>query len=116
MSALRKLQAVVQDPLFWRVAVCVFALPFVYIAVNGVIALSPPEGWWWLGVLLLGLLGFYGGFLIYAACFGSDRLLERATRFIHEGGDLIGLLFVVAVALVAIPVTVLLRLAFRRAS
>jgi hypothetical protein len=109
MSVLRKLQDILLDPLFWRVAMVVFGLPFVYIGVAGVVALSPPEGWWWLGVLLLGALGVYGGFLVYAACFGSPALVNRATDFVSDGGDLVGLLFVIVVGLVAIPVTLLLR-------
>ena len=99
---------IVEDALFWRVAVCLWGLPFVYIGAAGVIGLSPPEGWWWAGVLLLAVLGVYGGFLVYAACFGSEALLGRATRYIHEGGDLIGLLFALVVALLAIPITALL--------
>jgi len=109
MSALRRLQGIVQDPLFWRVAVCVFALPFVYLGIAGAIALSPPEGWWWFGVLLFCALGAYGAFLVYASCFGSRALFDRATNFVSEGGDLIGILFVIVVGLVAIPITVLLR-------
>jgi hypothetical protein len=109
MGARRRVQGIVEDPLFWRVAVCLFGLPFAYLGVSGVVALSPPEGWWWLGVVLLAALGLYGGFLVYAACFGSKGLFERATRYIHEGGDLLGLLFVLVVGLLAIPITVLLR-------
>jgi len=116
MSVPSRLKEVVQDPLFWRVTVCFIGLPFIYLGVAGVIELSPPEGWWWLGVALLGALGLYGAFLVYAACLGGDRLFERAIAFIHEGGDLIALVFIVLVGLIAIPVTMLLRLVHPRAS
>jgi hypothetical protein len=109
MGARRKVRGILQDPLFWRVAVCLFGLPFAYVGIAGAVALSPPEGWWWLAVLVLAALGTYGGFLIYAACLGSKGLFERATSYIHEGGDLLGLLFIVVVGLLAIPITILLR-------
>lgn len=109
MGILGRLQRLVEDSLFWRVTVCLFGLPFAVVGVAGVIALSPPEGWWWLSVLLLVALAIYGVFLVYAACLGSDDLFERATRYVHEGGDVLGLVFVMVVGLLAVPITVLLR-------
>ena len=109
MRVIGKLQELVQDPLFWRVTACLIGLPFVYLGVWGAIGLMPAEGWWWLGVTLLGALSLYGGFLVYAACFGSDKLFERAIGLVHDGGDLLALVLIVVGGLAAIPITMVLR-------
>ena len=64
---------------------------------------------------VLGALGIYGVFLIYAACFGTEVFFKRAMRWM-DGFDLIGLVFIVAVGLVSIPLTMLLRLIYPRPS
>jgi glucan phosphoethanolaminetransferase (alkaline phosphatase superfamily) len=106
-NILIRLKHIVQDPIFERVAVCLFSLPFAALGIWGIKALSPPEGWWWMGILFLIAVATYGSFLFYAACFGSKLLFERATRYIHDGGDEMTIVFVALIGIVAIPITLL---------
>jgi putative Mn2+ efflux pump MntP len=110
MAYLREL---LQDPLFMRVCMFLWGLPFVGISVYALASWHPVETYEWFGAALLCALGLLGFYLLGIATMGSKARLEKSTDFIHDGGDILGLVLVVAIALVAIPVAVVLRVIAR---
>ena len=103
------------DPIFLRICVAYWGIPFGALGFLALVQWQPTELWEWVGLALTTAIGVYGLFLIYAACFGSDLLFDRATNYVGDGADILGLFLGIAVAIVAIPTTILLR-AFRRSS
>jgi len=110
------LRSVVRDPLFLRVCLLLWGGPFLALGLFMAAAahVPPSDGTEWFLLAFGAALGSYGAFLVFAGALGSDALLDRATGFVSEGGELLGLVLAVAVALVAVPVTVLLRALVRR--
>jgi hypothetical protein len=110
------LKGIFRDPLFFRVCLVFWGGPFVALGLFMVTAVQipPADAADWLLFALGAALGSYGAFLVFAGALGSNALVERATGFISEGGELLGLVLAVAVALVAVPVTVVLRALARR--
>jgi len=86
-----------------------FGAPFAVLACYAVIRWHPSEPIEWFGILLLIALGLYGGWLVYASIFGTDAGFEKAIRYIDDGGEILGIFLILAVALVAVPVTILIR-------
>ena len=104
---------VIEDPISLRICVACWGIPFGALGLLALVQWQPTELWEWLGIALTTAIGVYGLFLIYAACFGSDPFFERATNYASDGADVFGLFPGIAVAIVAIPSTILLRV-FRR--
>lgn len=104
------------DLLYWRVCVALFGLPLAGFACFAVFRWHPSEPLEWFGMLLLVLLGLYGAWLVGVSMFGNDATFERSIRYIDDGGELLGVLLILAVALIAIPITVTIRLFKPRAS
>ena len=46
---------------------------------------------------------------MYVSVFGDDEKFENATKYIHDGGELMGIVLFIAVALLAVPITVCIR-------
>ena len=109
MNLFKKLWQVIEDPIFLRVAICVFALPFTLLGYWGVWSLWQPSGWEWLGFALLAVVGTWGVFVMYISCFGSKERFERVSRFVDVDADILGLVFVLLVGAIAIPITILIR-------
>jgi len=113
-APLARLKALFADPLFARVCMVIWGAPFLAAAVVAAFRMRPTEGVEWLLVVFFGLLGMYGAFLVSVAFLGSDSRVERSTSFMAEGGELLGVVFALAVAVVAVPVTLILKAARRR--
>lgn len=58
--------------------------------------------------------GFFGALMIGAGLFGSDGTLEGAGNFMGAGSDVFGVLFVAFAAVLAVPITLLLRAVWPR--
>ena len=97
------------DPLFQRVCVAMVAIPFAALGIYAGLKWSPADGLEWLGFTLLLAVGCWGIFLFYAATIGNETLFNRASRFFETDSDILGVLFIVVVALIALPITLLLR-------
>ncbi|MGE0645517.1 MAG: hypothetical protein AB7P24_17800 [Nitrospira sp.] len=62
-----------------------------------------------LTITVLAACGAIGVFLMYVAVFRENKIVDRALEWMGEGGDIVGFLFALVVAVVAIPLTVLFR-------
>lgn len=108
-TVLAYFRALFCDLLYWRVCVALFGLPFAGFACYAVAYWRPTEPIEWFGMVLVVAFGTYGAWLVYVSTLGTDENFERATRYIDDGGELLGLVLIVAVAVVAIPVTIVIR-------
>ena len=107
---LEYLKSASDDPLFTRVVMGIWALPFIALSVF--IALHVPElcqDDYWILVFPLAI-GALGVFLMYTAVLADDKTVEKRTEFVHDGADLIGVLLIVAVIILAIPIWEFLKL------
>ena len=103
------IRSLIADPIFLRVGMFLWGIPL--LAVGG-IALAfwrPFEAYEWIGLALLSAVGGGGAFLMYVAVLGTKNSVDQAANFIHEGGDIVGALFALAVLVVALPITAFLR-------
>jgi hypothetical protein len=114
MRLLAYLKALVADPLFVRVCMALWGMPFVALGVGVAVQWHPDGLWQWLGFACVQLVGVYGVYLLYTAFLGSRARLEKATDLLADGGDIVGAVFALAVAAAAIPITIVLRLAIPR--
>ena len=108
------LRAQLKDPLFMRVCMFLWGLPFALLGPYGAVILRPAASFEWFGFAMLAALGSLGLYLLGVAAFGSDARVHKTTDFMHEGGELLGIVFAIAVILVAVPLTELLRAIIRR--
>ena len=46
---------------------------------------------------------------MYLAALGSKRAIDKASNAMNEGGDIVGAIFGLAVFLIALPITALIR-------
>jgi len=99
----------VGDPIFLRACVVYWGIPLFAFGCFALTQWELTGMWEWIGLTLTTAIGAYGLFLIYAGCLGSDRLFERATNHVSDGADVLGLVLGLAVAILAIPTTILLR-------
>jgi hypothetical protein len=103
------IRSLIADPIFLRVGMFLWGIPL--LAVGG-IALAfwrPLEAYEWIGLALLSVVGGGGAFLMYVAVLGAKNSVDKAANFMHEGGDIAGALFALAVFLFALPVTAFIR-------
>jgi hypothetical protein len=91
-----------------------WSAPFIALGVFVGVEWRPEAAWEWVGFALVALIGVYGAFLLYTAFLGSRKRLEKATDWMADGGDILGAVFALLVAGLAIPITVMLRAAVDR--
>ncbi|HEY4370347.1 MAG TPA: hypothetical protein VGN52_00265 [Burkholderiales bacterium] len=109
------LRELVCDPLYMRVCAFLWGLPFVaggvalFIALHRDAALAGRPPVWWIMLVAGGGLCLLGGWPMWTAVFANDERFERVTRSLGDGGDLIGLVFVLLLFVLALPATMLLR-------
>lgn len=114
MKAARSyIKDVIADPLFVRVCMVVWGAPFIVLGVVAVPQVHPTGAGGWFALSILTAFGCYGAYLVSVALFGGARLVERSTGAMSEGGEVVGLVFALAVAVLAVPITVVIR-AMRR--
>jgi putative effector of murein hydrolase len=102
------LKAASEDPLFARIVMGIWGLPFMAIFFYGVLHFDEicPD---WLIVFPVAM-GAFGAFLFYTAILSDDEAVEKRTDFVGEGGELIGAILVIAVVILAIPIWELMKL------
>lgn len=113
-AAIAYLKTLFDARVFVRVCMITWGGPFLGLGLFAAFNLHPADISDWLILALISLLGVYGAYLTYIGFLGSDSLVERSVDFMAEGGDILGLLFALIVAIVAVPVTLLVGFAFRR--
>lgn len=111
MAYLRKLIA---DPLFVRVCMLLWGGPMVAFGAYVLSSWRPTIPIEWLGYLLIFLLAALGLYLVITALTSSEEGLDRATNFMSDGGDIVGLVAAFTVCLVALPIVALARLVWAR--
>lgn len=63
----------------------------------------------WFGLGLLSAMGCGGTFLMYVPVRGSKDAVDKAANVMHAGGDIVGVLFVLAIGLLALPIGAFFR-------
>lgn len=91
-----------------------WSAPFLALGIFAGIEWRPEAAWEWVGFLCVALIGVYGAYLLYTAFLGSRKRLEKATDLLADGGDILGAVFALLVAGLAIPITITLRAALNR--
>lgn len=105
--------ALLKDVLFWRVVMFLWGLLFAGFGFYVALAWQPTELGEWFAIALLAALGLLGAYFMWVATFGSEARIEKSMNYIHEGGDIVGLVAIIVVVIVALPMTAALR-ALRR--
>ena len=108
-NCLSYIKDLIADPIFFRVCMLIWGLPFAGVAVFAVISWRPVDAYEWFGLGLVFALGCGGALLIYLALFGSNKAIDKASNYMNEGGDIIGAIFALVVFLFALPITALIR-------
>ena len=106
---IKYLESAFIDPLFLRVVMVLWAIPFLGGAFYVGPDLSEIEPDYWLLVFPIGF-GLLGLWLLYTAVRADDSTVDKRTEYLSEGNQLIGLVFVVVVLILAIPIWELLKL------
>ncbi len=97
------------DPLFTRIVIGIWGLPFLAILVFSAFHFGElsPDHWLIAFPIAVGALGM---FLLYTAILADDKTVEKRTEFLSEGGELLGVFLVIVVVILAIPIWELLKL------
>ena len=109
-------QALLHDPLFFRVCMAIWALALGLFAGFVLVAWYPADAIEWAIYALVVSIGALAAYLAYTAIRGSDASADKAAGFMNDGGDIVGLVAAIAVAIVALPTVALLRVFFPRSS
>lgn len=83
-------------------------MPFVAMGVGFAMAWHPDSRWEWLGFMVVELGCMYFAYTMCLALFGSDKRFSESS-VPTDGADSFGLVLVVAAALLALPITLLIR-------
>jgi len=110
MEALGFLRPLMQSALYVRVSLVMWGVPLVGFAGAVLWHLRPEDVGEWFLVVGFGALALFGTWLCCLA-FSSPRRLAVARDFLATCTDPIGALLALGVALIAVPVTMLLRVA-----
>jgi hypothetical protein len=98
-----------KDVLFLRVCVAIYGIPITALGLGGLWHFRPDQPVEWLLVAALVCLAAFGLFMTYAAFFGSPTVLERVADGVSDGGEIVGLVLLLAVIVIALPITGLIR-------
>lgn len=99
-----------EDPLFWRIGMLLWSLPFILVAVLLILECSFPVNPSWVLAVPLGLLSF-GIWIAYSALAADDAKIQRRSDLIVVPGSE---LLVIAVLLIAVPFYELSKLVLRK--
>ena len=111
------LQQTFCDPLYFKVATAIAGL--LAIALGGWIGVSiwrPHGALEWFGLALPAAMIAGGIYLFYAATMGSQKTFDKAAVWADTQPDLIEWVFPLALAILALPVTMMLKWIKRSAS
>lgn len=93
----------IEDVLFLRVVFVLYSIPFFLIAslpINDFNSFVETPAYF---IIPLGFL-LAAIFLVYTGLFSRDELVEKYSNSISDGGDLIGVFFVLLIGIIAIPI------------
>jgi hypothetical protein len=107
--AIATLNRLMADPIFLRTCMFLWSLPFIALGVYCIYELRPSAPFEWFAFTLFLSLGAAGLWLAWRAVRGTHAQAEKASEFISDGAELPGVILVLLVALLALPISVLLR-------
>ncbi len=108
-SLVNWLRRYLRDSIVLRVCVFTYGALFVAMGLALAVAFTPPEPLEWLAVALgLAIAGF-GAYMAYASVFGRFKILENTANAVSDGGELLGVVLVLAVFLLAIPIAAAIK-------
>jgi drug/metabolite transporter (DMT)-like permease len=113
-SLLAYVRDLIADPLFFRICMFLWGLPFAALSACALFSWRPSEPLEWLGILLVLALGIFGLVLMFVSVFGSEHSVDKTASAMADGGEIAGLVLAVVAALFALPITILLRALKRR--
>lgn len=108
------LKSLIGDPLFIRACMVLWGGPMLVFGAYVLISWQPMDAVEWLGYILIAALTVLGLYLVGTALIGSEERLDRAANFLSDGGDIVGVVAVLAVCLVALPTVAVVRLLWPR--
>jgi hypothetical protein len=93
------------------VRTCVFIYGAIFLA--GGVALAsvffPPESMEWLAVALGVAVTGLGAFMVYTSVFGRLHRLEKAASAVSDGGEVVGVVFLLVVVVAAFPIAAIVK-------
>jgi putative effector of murein hydrolase len=107
---LKYLKSASDDPLFTRIVLAIWAVPFIAVSVYSAFHLadiSPADYWL---VVIPFVAGTLGAFLLYTAILADNETVERRADLIGGGGEIIAFFAIIAVIILAVPIYELLKL------
>jgi hypothetical protein len=108
-TALTYLRKTTADPLFIRVCMFLWSVPLLCLGTAALVSFRPEGSFGWFLVVLLLLLIGLGVWLAVCSIFRSDQQVDQWSNALADGGELPGVIFCLAVVVVAVPLTVALR-------
>jgi hypothetical protein len=97
------------DPVFFRICMFLWGVPFLLLGCYAMFSWRPVETYEWFGVALLFAIACGGALLIFVSTRGSNEAVEKASNYMHEGGDVFGAILALLVCLVAVPIAAVIR-------
>ena len=104
------LRRYLRDSIVVRVCVFIHGALFLGLGLALARAFFPPVSLEWLVVALGSAIAGLGVFMLYASVFGRLRVLEKTANAVSDGGELLGIVLVLAVFLAALPIAALIKL------
>jgi hypothetical protein len=106
---LKYLGSAFDDTLFQRVVMALWGLQFVLAFICSAFNYEDlcPDYWLFIFPAALGTLG---AFLVQTVLLAKDETVVKRTEWLSEGGEWVGLIFIIVVVIIAIPIWELLRL------
>ena len=86
-----------------------WALPMLVVFLYSVVNYEEVCPHYWLLVFPVGI-GLFGVFLLSTAFRASDESVDKRLEWMSEGGEWIGIVFIIVVLIVAVPIWELLKL------
>jgi hypothetical protein len=103
------IQDLLKDLLFRRVCLVLWGLPIIAFGVYGLRTFHPVVWKEWLLWLFVIAMGFYGAYSIGLGFFGSDERVQKARHIKEDGGSFLGVAILLAICVLAAPLTALIR-------
>jgi len=103
------LRRYLRDSIVVRVCVFIYGALFLGFGVLLANACLPAESFEWIAVAIGMACAGFGSFMIYASVFGRFKILENTANAVSDGGELLGVVLVLAVFLLAIPIAAAIK-------
>lgn len=100
------LKKILQDTSFHRLVMAIWSLPFILVLIFCLAHIQQLKPDYWL-MLFPMASGFLGVWLLYSSLYASDETIDKRLSALAEGGEILGVVLVLAVILIALPLWVI---------